>query len=1111
MTGETFPVIITAGNVLSNLYRYDIDEKGGSWMTCPVATWHIEGGEFYTFDDNKQPKIFNPHDIPADVDRKGVFGEKSTEGRTVWVRWFASDKPITRRLYCSMETGCLVLRCMFPKERSLDVTVLPDNKGGYYQKFYTIYSNPFGVTNDSKNDILCVGNNNYTFFAAVFSQLSSDEFARWSITDDYEIITSDNNKAIIKRKNQLTSNSTSGIITYTIYNRKEINRIIYQTQKEFKADPCDLINTEIFIDDNGTPQKEITKLVDHLENIKILGNKPRNILYPPNIICTYKWYISFDDRPFELIPNATGIDYILPFTRNSKTIVKRVTTAPIYIGNYIKENTVIINLATCTRPSVGGDRYTAFICDNETIYNCIPGNEYQFKRILGSPWSSPQKSSDDFRFKWFISNDAVNYSTSSALTGGDNDHWWADYSFRFTKDWTAKQTIYVKRKLEEYYSPDIWTSKAWRNIQNSNVVTLTMYAFDKPQNQKLKIVFGAQKQVSPQSLKCTDISGTYYLINETTNDIVNVDNLGIKNINWSIPQTWQGWSLTGKWATNITPNYTKIYNGASNIQQGGQIIATVEFEDGQKIPVTFTVLPPTPHDASVSPNNITVCNANVQVNVTPNNGSGNYSYMWDKWYVSPSTSNIVTVNGAAVKGTETIAVKITDNVSTCYITKNVTITNNGTSGKTGWAAYDISSANNTQIVSKITTDIITEKLGNPYYVGADGKIYYYQYIPTYWLNTSIPTTSNAAGPLAIYEPTEGNRTIYYSKTNGDLVYVTATGGTMNWSTPTATAGKNVGTAIKVDDSNNVFYKGTDNKIYSSRNNYTSEIVQIDQNSNFTVVNNRIYYLELKTLLITSCDYNGANKITYSTANGMTKGFYATVITHDNAGNVYYTADNELIYQIKKGASDITLTSSTFKCKGKFSVNKESGVLYAAAANKDIYQIYYNAQDGWWQPLLISVRQGGGPISNNPTTFGQEGAVTFRLPNVFYVSADGIIRVVQYNTASSCVGAYVRTDNNLEEVAPANEYKPIKNNIDLVLYPNPASQNVALKYTLPTDALVKITLQNTFGATIATPVSEVSTTAGEHIFDLDISNYQAGVYIVTLSAGNKVRYVKLIIN
>lgn len=1099
--GYTSPLGVTMATAGYVLVRYDIDEKEGSWMTCPIADWYIEGGFFYNYELGKEPYFTEYKRVNADVDRIGMFGEKYTIGRTVWVLWMASDKPITRKISCQMKTGCIT-PC-FPKVRTLNVTVLPDGKGGYYE-------NSFITSAGFKK---CTGNSNNTAnvnIANIFTPRYTDNYLKWEVSDGYEIWDSHKKEWVsgsirnsygitIRRKDPLSSEIKKCIVNASWHILFENDNLIHQYAPIIvDLDPCELTNTDIFIDD-GAYVKEITKLVDHLDNVKIIGNNPTG----GNVAATgytYKWYISYDDGSFELIPNATGIDYILPFVRNSKTIVKRVT----YTATYTKENTVTINLATCTRPSVGGDRYTAFICDNETIYNCIPGKEYQFKRILGSPWTSPQKSSDDFRFKWFISNDAVNYSTSSALTGGDNDHWWADYSFRFTKDWTAKQTIYVKRKLEEYYSPDIWTSKAWRNIQNSNVVTLTMYAFEDPK--KLDLFVDGLKNID-----CKTISTTYTLKNKATNQIVDVDKLGIKNIIWTVPTGWVIYYSQGKWATSVTPNTISQNDLTTNIPKGGTVTALVEFEDGQKIPYPITIIPPTPLQATITPNDIVVCNSTVQVSVTPTNGSGNYNYLWDKWFVTPNNANVVNINGAYVNLTDVVSVKITDATSGCYITKTVDVTNIGKSGQMGWAAYNFNSANNSQVVSlKNTTDIITENLGNPYYVGADGKIYYYQYMSRYWLNTSIPTSSSASGPLAIYEPTDGNRTIYYSITTGKLAYISATGGLMNWSASKLTAGNGVSGSLKIDANENVFYRHLNNSIYTSLNNYATGLFSIYPNSNFTVCNNRIYFVNT-TGIISSSDYNGANVINYtsspSTSNAVLP---ASAIIHDNAGNVYFTATDNKIYQIKYSTNNIVATSTSFKCNGKFSVNKQTGVLYAAALNNDIYQIYYSVKDGYWQPLLISIRQGGAAISTYPTSAAQFGAVTFRLPNVFYVSNDGIIRVVLYDTENSCVGANVRTSNGVSEVAPSDEYKPLDNQLNMRVYPNPATLNITVSYLIPSDANVKLSIQNTLGETVQYLIEEF-TSSGDHKKEFNISNLQSGLYIISLKVGENITYVKLIVN
>ncbi|RYD94055.1 MAG: T9SS type A sorting domain-containing protein, partial [Sphingobacteriales bacterium] len=81
--------------------------------------------------------------------------------------------------------------------------------------------------------------------------------------------------------------------------------------------------------------------------------------------------------------------------------------------------------------------------------------------------------------------------------------------------------------------------------------------------------------------------------------------------------------------------------------------------------------------------------------------------------------------------------------------------------------------------------------------------------------------------------------------------------------------------------------------------------------------------------------------------------------------------------------------------------------------------------------------------------------------------------------------------------------------DMDIYPNPASVSTNVKYTLPLQSDVLITVRNNYGQLLQT-IKAGKQDAGSHVNAIETSNLKMGVYVITLSAGNLNKTGKLLI-
>ncbi|HLB00303.1 MAG TPA: T9SS type A sorting domain-containing protein, partial [Bacteroidota bacterium] len=90
-----------------------------------------------------------------------------------------------------------------------------------------------------------------------------------------------------------------------------------------------------------------------------------------------------------------------------------------------------------------------------------------------------------------------------------------------------------------------------------------------------------------------------------------------------------------------------------------------------------------------------------------------------------------------------------------------------------------------------------------------------------------------------------------------------------------------------------------------------------------------------------------------------------------------------------------------------------------------------------------------------------------------------------------------------DAAPGKRFSIIESGLPAAFalgqnYPNPFNPTTTLRYSLPVDGIISLTVYNILGERIAVPIRAVATTAGYHSVDIDASSWPTGTYFVSFN-------------
>ncbi|MDB5256866.1 MAG: hypothetical protein JWM14_1561 [Chitinophagaceae bacterium] len=621
-------------------------------------------------------------------------------------------------------------------------------------------------------------------------------------------------------------------------------------------------------------------------------------------------------------------------------------------------------------------------------------------------------------------------------------------------------------------------------------------------------------------------------------------NVKNSNISWTLPSNWYIYS--GSTNSGFTTRSGKdvfavegyaTFNGDVS-KLGGQVSVNVtRLCNGGVARFSHYIIPENFSANITSPIQICPYIPDAPVNVTVT-GVEPFSYVWSKNKVSSACTSgngcptmIYSTNEIM---NENLSVKVSSGA--CFTTANVQWTK--VDPNAAWTAYQIFNnfvpealaidVNATSDFSQ-HTDILTDQVGLPYYTAQNGLIYTYEYVTTPyvgWKNKSISTATTATlakGPMAIYEPTPGNKTIYYLNASALISKVTSSGTT--WTTSPVFGPVGVARSIKVNSSNQLFYINTNNQIYGAVNNYATPLATVLAGTKMTITNNYVYYFntsgQIEAINYTISPYT---PITFSAANSDSKVFSGYNLTYfawqnysdieaDVAGNVYYVGATNSLYKVNASTNTLSKVSSFIKYNGFLNTGQQAGVVYAGSIDNNIYQ--YAASNGD-SPIEISFVGGNKtwPIGSSSYSgwWGQQGAIRFRAPNVFYLSADGRVKMISYNTSNFCTPNVLRQSNEPMEPSAQSINEELQDENNFSVQPNPLVASSTINYKIPSTSDVKIILYNSMGDVVNTVIEVQNQEAGTYTYSLENTNLPKGLLICQFYVnGQKRKQIKVLNN
>jgi len=144
-----------------------------------------------------------------------------------------------------------------------------------------------------------------------------------------------------------------------------------------------------------------------------------------------------------------------------------------------------------------------------------------------------------------------------------------------------------------------------------------------------------------------------------------------------------------------------------------------------------------------------------------------------------------------------------------------------------------------------------------------------------------------------------------------------------------------------------------------------------------------------------------------------------------------------------------------------------------------------------------------------TTFGNPSAYTWLIPTD--LTADTSYKIIIASIADPSI---IDTSNASFSITPPSGVEPVNleipNDYNLFQnYPNPFNPSTKIKYALPTNEFVSLTVYNVQGKTITTLVNEQKF-AGTYQVIFDATDLPSGVYFYRLKTGNFVNIKKMVI-
>ncbi len=651
-----------------------------------------------------------------------------------------------------------------------------------------------------------------------------------------------------------------------------------------------------------------------------------------------------------------------------------------------------------------------------------------------------------------------------------------------------------------------WVVVQWDNSQYHFINLVTRYGFlglfrkvHTYDFWSLPNVQQIQNIQTPTSCKSTNFS---YSVNQIPN----------ASYQWYLPSGWKSWYKNG----NAVSGNAMPYPATSFAS--GHVSVKVTMPNGDEHWRRFVVHAPATPTVAFDRSVLSICTKNsANVIVKPSILTGTAPFKDAVWSYNSGTPQYTTQNtsigGLALpKGQLSINKnqytgfrlgKITTTVEDangCKASASIDVTNEAS----GWRA-SAPYTGTAQQPAFNNTNIIRNKEGDIFYVGADQNIWTYEWdeSKSKWVNKQI---------LDFRDPIQAKSQLVYE---GDVL-------------EEENPGEEADTARRIlfIDGTNTIQKAIvwewDNDVTDGNSSSEDYDVQIDgratrgdAKSHLYVHNQELYYLTLSndikkgmsplislTGTLTSPTFSVIGDVLYYVEDNVLKGIntntQASVAIPWNTvkegshleafGNQLYFIDgsSQLKY-LEAGQIKSTVWVSGVIDKN-FSINTVTGTVYVrtgTGTNTNIVQVY---QDPYWKQ---------NSLSSNSAIRGVHQFMKWSSPNLFYVSDDNNKIKMTFFMTNGCAPVSFRKGKH----SPEDEINASKEAVvnELSIFPNPAVTTVNLGFTTPSNT-VNVTIQDLLGNTVLT--QEVATNTGTVEVTQNIEMLSAGMYIVTVKNGNE---------
>jgi photosystem II stability/assembly factor-like uncharacterized protein len=243
-------------------------------------------------------------------------------------------------------------------------------------------------------------------------------------------------------------------------------------------------------------------------------------------------------------------------------------------------------------------------------------------------------------------------------------------------------------------------------------------------------------------------------------------------------------------------------------------------------------------------------------------------------------------------------------------------------------------------------------------------------------------------------------------------------------------------------------------------------------------------------------------------------------------NGYATGESGIIMKTTDGGSNWTeQVIPSFHFRNIFFIDNLTGWVTGYYLGVPHYTAVFNTTDGGinWNETSFGTDESisgiyftdnmkgwavGGSNSEGIIYYTSDGGSNWELQNIPLVNS--LYRVYFFNEycgwAVGHLGTIIATDNAVPvtpELSTPVEYS-LKQN-----YPNPFNPATTIKYSIPSDGIVKLSVFNAIGEVVSTLVNEFKS-AGNYEIDIDAGGLSSGIYFYRMQAGNFVETKKMVL-